>query len=126
MEGAIHEMSTPIPAAKEAEPARYVLRLCVAGMPPRSIEAIRCVTVFCEKHLGGRYDLETVDIYQKPASAKGEQIVAVRTFVKRLPTPLRRFIGAMHDENKLMGGMDLPANDARTSRREEGRRIVSA
>jgi circadian clock protein KaiB len=96
-----------IAAAKEMDKARYVLRLYVAGMTPRSAEAIRRVTEFCDKHLGERYDLEIVDIYQKPALMKGEQIVAVPTLVKHLPQPLRRFIGDMQDEEKLLFGMDL-------------------
>ncbi len=96
-----------IAAAKEMESARYVLRLYVAGMTPRSAEAIRRVTEFCEKHLTEQYELEIIDIYQKPALAKGEQIVAVPTLVKQLPVPLRRFIGNMQDEEKLLFGMDL-------------------
>jgi circadian clock protein KaiB len=96
-----------IAAAREMEHTRYVLRLYIAGMSPRSAEAIRRVTDFCEKHLASRYELEIVDIYQKPALMKGEQIVAVPTLVKQLPIPLRRFIGDMHDEEKLLFGMDL-------------------
>ncbi len=96
-----------IAAAREMEKARYVLRLYVAGMTPRSAEAIRRVTDFCEKHLTKQYELEIIDIYQKPALIKGEQIIAVPTLVKSLPAPLRRFIGDMHDEQKLLFGMDL-------------------
>lgn len=94
-------------AARAMADARYVLRLYVAGMTPRSAEAIRRVTDFCERHLAEQYDLEIVDIYQKPALMKGEQIVAVPTLVKHLPEPLRRFIGDMHDEQRLLFGMDL-------------------
>ena len=100
-----------IAAAKKMEHTRYVLRLYVAGMTPRSAEAIRRVTDFCKKHLSEQYELEIIDVYQKPALMRGEQIVAVPTLVKRLPTPLRRFIGDMHDEQKLLFGMDLLSND---------------
>jgi circadian clock protein KaiB len=96
-----------ITAAREMRKAVYVLRLYVAGMTPRSAEAIRRVTDFCEKHLTKQYELEIIDIYQRPALMKGEQIVAVPTLVKHLPDPLRRFIGDMHDEEKLLFGMDL-------------------
>ncbi len=96
-----------IAAARKMEHARYVLRLYVAGMTPRSAEAIRRVTDFCEKHLTKQYELEIIDIYQKPALMRGEQIVAVPTLVRHLPAPLRRFIGDMHDEEKLLFGMDL-------------------
>ncbi|MCF7985172.1 MAG: circadian clock KaiB family protein [Thiohalocapsa sp.] len=96
-----------IAAAREMQHARYVLRLYVAGMTPRSAEAIRRVTDFCEKHLTEQYELEIIDIYQKPALMRGEQIVAVPTLVKHLPEPLRRLIGDMQDEDKLLFGMDL-------------------
>ncbi len=96
-----------ISAARKMEHTRYVLRLYVAGMTPRSAEAIRRVTDFCEKHLTKQYELEIIDIYQKPALAKGEQIVAVPTLVKHLPEPLRRLIGDLNDEEKLLFGMDL-------------------
>lgn len=96
-----------IEAAREMEDTHYVLRLYVAGMTPRSAEAIRRVTDFADKHLAEQYELEIVDIYQKPALAQGEQIIAVPTLVKVLPEPLRRFIGDMHDEDRLLFGMDL-------------------
>ena len=100
-----------IATAKEMEKAQYVLRLYVAGMTPRSAEAIRRVTEFAEKHLTEQYELEIIDIYQKPALVQGEQIIAVPTLVKVLPEPLRRFIGDMHDEDKLLFGMDVVAKD---------------
>lgn len=96
-----------VAAAKQLAEARYVLRLYVAGTTPRSSGAIRRVTQFCEKHLAGRYELEIVDIYQKPALMKGEQIVAVPTLIRHLPAPLRRLIGDMHSEDKLLFGLDL-------------------
>jgi circadian clock protein KaiB len=86
---------------------RYVLRLYVAGMTPRSMDAIRRVTSFLEENLPGRYDLEIIDIYQKPALVRGEQIVAVPTLIKKLPQPLRRLIGDMQDVEKLFFGLDL-------------------
>src|SRR5690242_7619831 len=72
---------------------RYLLRLYVAGVTPRSSAAIRNVTTICEEHLKGRYELEIIDLYQQPVLAKGEQIVAAPTLIKKLPEPLRRFIG---------------------------------
>lgn len=96
-----------VKAAREMENARYVLRLYVAGMTPKSADAIRRVTAFCEKHLGDRYELEIVDIYQKPALLRGEQIVAVPTLIKHLPSPLRKLIGSMQSEEKLLFGLDL-------------------
>ncbi len=98
--------------APEADERQYVLRLYVAGMTPRSQEAVRRVTAICEEHLAGRYDLQIVDLYQQPVLAEGEQIIAAPTLIKKLPLPLRRLIGSMADEQKVLVGLDLrPRND---------------
>ncbi len=94
-------------AARDAQQQRYVLRLYVAGLTPRSQEAIRTVTAICEEHLAGRYELEVIDLYQQPTLAKGEQIIAAPTLVKKLPQPLRRFIGSMANKEKILVGLDL-------------------
>ena len=86
---------------------RYVLRLYVAGMTPRAGRAIENVRAVCAEHLGGRFDLEVVDIYQQPALAKGEQIIAAPTLIKALPLPLRRIIGDMSNRDRLLVGLDL-------------------
>jgi circadian clock protein KaiB len=86
---------------------RYVLRLYVTGITPRSSQAIQNVTDLCEKHLRGRYELQIVDIYQQPTLARGEQIIAAPTLIKKLPLPLRRLIGNMADEEKVLLGLDL-------------------
>jgi circadian clock protein KaiB len=85
----------------------YVLRLYVAGINPRSSAAIRAITEICEEYLGGRYELEVIDIYQQPALAKGEQIIAAPTLIKKLPLPLRRFIGNLADKERILVGLDL-------------------
>jgi circadian clock protein KaiB len=87
--------------------ARYVLRLYVAGLTPRSAAVIQRVSEFCDKHLSNRYELKIIDIYRNPALAKADQIFAVPTLVKRLPPPLRRRIGDMHRDDKLLFGLDL-------------------
>ncbi len=94
-------------AAEEAKEQKYVLRLYVAGITPRSEPAIRTVTAVCTKHLAGRYELEVIDMYQQPTLAKGEQIIAAPTLVKKLPEPLRKFTGSMADKDKLLVGLDL-------------------
>jgi circadian clock protein KaiB len=86
---------------------RYVLRLYVTGMTSRSIEAIRSIKGICEQYLAGVYDLEVIDIYQHPHLAKDEQIIAVPTLVKKLPAPLRRFIGNLSNTDKVLLGLDL-------------------
>jgi len=101
------QTKTIIAAAKKMKRARYVLRLFIAGLSPRSTEAIRRVTAFCEEYLANRYELEIVDIYQKPDLMRGEQIIAVPTLVKHLPAPLHRFIGSIDNEEKLLSGLDV-------------------
>jgi circadian clock protein KaiB len=86
---------------------KYVLRLYIAGTTPRSNRAVANVREICQRNLNGRYELEVIDIYQKPALAKGEQIIAVPTLVKQLPLPLRRFIGDLSDTEHILVGMDL-------------------
>lgn len=95
------------PATTGRQQALHQLRLCVAGMTSRSARAIRHATRLCEHHLGERYRLEIIDIHQKPALLKGEQIVAIPTLIKHLPLPLRRFVGDMHNVEKLLFGPDL-------------------
>jgi len=92
---------------KRSKDKKYVLRLYVAGATPRSTEAIVNIKKICEEHLKGRYKLEVIDIYQQPVLAKGEQIIAAPTLVKKLPLPLRRFIGSMYDVDRILIGLDL-------------------
>jgi circadian clock protein KaiB len=94
-------------AVQDVKKQSYVLRLYVAGLTPRSQEAIRSVTALCDEHLAGRYDLQVIDIYQQPVLAKGEQIIAAPTLIKKLPLPLRRLIGSMADKDKVLVGLDL-------------------
>ncbi len=94
-------------AARKAQRQKYVLRLYIAGLTPRSRETIRTVSAICEEELAGRCDLEVIDLYQHPALAQREQIVAVPTLIKKLPKPLRRFIGIMADKERLLVGLDL-------------------
>jgi len=79
----------------------------VAGITPRSTEAIANVTGICEEHLAGRYELEIVDIYQRPTLARGEQIIAAPTLIRTLPLPLRRLIGDMSRKERILVGLDL-------------------
>jgi len=85
----------------------YVLRLYVSGVSPKSVRAITNVKKMCEKRLAGRYDLEVVDVYQKPALALGEQIIAVPTLIKKLPLPLQRLIGDMSNVEGVLFGIHL-------------------
>lgn len=85
----------------------YLLRLYVTGTTPRSVRAISNIKKICEEHLTGKYDLEVIDLYQRPALAKGEQIIAAPTLIRQLPEPLRRIIGDMSDTERVLVGLDI-------------------
>lgn len=93
-------------AGEEAQ-AHYVLRLYVTGHTPLSTRAIVRIRKICEEHLQGRYELEVVDIAKNPTLAAGEQIIAAPTLIKKLPLPLRRFIGDMSQTERILLGLDL-------------------
>ena len=86
---------------------RYELRLYVAGMTPRSARALANIKQICEEHLKGHYGLQVIDLYQQPLLAKGDQIIAVPTLIKKLPMPLRRLIGDLSDRERVLIGLDL-------------------
>lgn len=92
--------------ARSAE-SKYILRLYVAGMGPKSLQAIENLKRICEENLPGRYQLEIIDVYQYPIFAKDGQIIAAPTLIKELPPPLRKLIGSMADTEKVLVGMDL-------------------
>lgn len=89
--------------------SRWVLRLYVAGASTRSLGAVQRITTLCEQHLAGRYDLEVIDIYQQPGLAEAGDVVAAPTLVKLLPEPLRRVIGSMSDEGRVLVALGVPA-----------------
>jgi circadian clock protein KaiB len=94
-------------AVPEGTPGKYILRLYITGMTKRSARAIDNLRTFCEKHLAGHYELQVIDVYQQPELARTEQIVAVPTLIKKLPLPLRRLIGDMSDEERVLVGLDI-------------------
>lgn len=103
-------------ALEAAESQKYVLRLYVTGATPRSLRAIQSIKRLCEEHLEGRYKLQVIDIYQQPTLAKGDQIVAVPTLIKQLPSPLRKFIGDMANVDRILLGLDLRATPQKPKR----------
>ncbi len=112
---------TKAPARKKSptqrqKKAKYLLRLYVTGTTGRSMRAIQNVRRICEEHLQGLYDLEVVDIYKNLPLARGDQIIAAPTLIKRLPVPLRRLIGDMSDEQRVLVGLDVrPRSAARNN-----------
>jgi circadian clock protein KaiB len=89
------------------ENKEYELRLYVAGATPKSMLAVRNLNKYCEQHLKGRYSIEIVDLVQNPQLAEGDQILAVPTLVRRVPVPIRKIIGDLSDEEKILVGLDL-------------------
>jgi len=85
----------------------YVLCLYITGSTSRSEIAIRNLKKICEEYLEGGYDLEVIDLYQKPSLAKDNQIIVAPTLIKKSPLPLRRIIGDMSDKKKVLLGLDL-------------------
>jgi circadian clock protein KaiB len=102
-------MSEPSEAPGGGPP--YVLRLFITGTTSRSASAIENLRRLCEERLQGQYDLEVIDIYQHPQAAKDYQIVAAPTLVKVLPPPLRRIIGDLANEERVLAGLDLRPKD---------------
>lgn len=90
-----------------SDPRRFILKLYVAGMSPRSRRAIENVQKVCAERLAEHYELQVIDLYQAPQLAAGDQIIAVPTLIKQLPAPLRRIIGDMSDTENLLVGLDV-------------------
>jgi len=89
-------------AAAESGEQRFLLTLFVAGMGPRSLRAIENARQLCEMYLKGRCDFEVVDVYQQPELAKGAQVIAAPTLIKKLPPPLQKFIGDLSDPEPIL------------------------
>ncbi len=85
----------------------YELRLYVAGQTPRSMEAFSNLKKICEEHLKGRYTIEVIDLVVNPTLARGDQILAIPTLVRRLPEPIRKIIGSLSDTERVLVGLDL-------------------
>jgi circadian clock protein KaiB len=94
-------------APQETGEQQYVLRLFVTGSTPRSARSIFNIRKVCEERLLGRYKLEVVDIYQQPELARQEQIIAAPTLIKELPAPLRKLVGDLSDQERVLMGLDL-------------------
>ncbi|GJE58007.1 circadian clock KaiB family protein [Methylobacterium trifolii] len=91
-----------------AAPERYLLRLFIAGPSPRSHRTMENLRRICSTHLQDRFDLEVVDIYQQQALAEASQVVAAPTLLKLSPPPVRRIVGDLSDETRVLHGLGLP------------------
>jgi len=93
------------------KPQVWKLRLYVAGQTPKSIRAFANLKALCEAHLKGRYRIEVVDLLEHPQLARGDQIVAIPTLVRRLPPPVRKIIGDLADTVRVLVGLDVQQVD---------------
>ena len=106
--------------ARAGEPPTeaWHLRLYVAGESPKSLEAFANLKRLCETHLGSRYEIEIVDLLENPRLARGDEIVAIPTLVRRLPAPMRKIIGDLSDTDRVLVGLQLrPASHERRHER---------
>ena len=85
----------------------YSLRLYVTGQTPRSAASIRNLREVCDEFLEGRFELQVIDLYQRPELARKAQVVAAPTLIKKLPLPLRRLVGDLSNKNEVLLGLDL-------------------
>ncbi len=85
----------------------FILRLYIAGQTPNSVTAIANLNKLCEDKLKGKYRIEVVDLLEKPQLAKGDQIIAIPTLVRRLPPPVKKIIGNLSKTESVIVGLDL-------------------
>lgn len=114
---------TSTPKAKKKSPARrargqadgkgdngmWNLRLYVAGQTPKSLAAFANLKRICEEHLKGRYSIEVIDLVRDPHLAQGDQILAIPTLVRKLPSPIKKIIGDLSNTERFLIGFDLKA-----------------
>lgn len=94
-------MSAPVPEGV------WDLRLYVAGQTPKSVIALQNLKRLCEDHLAGRYRIEVVDLLKNPQLARGDQILAIPTLVRKLPAPMRKIIGDLSQTERVLVGLDV-------------------
>lgn len=102
-------MGVHVPPKKnpKTSKAEYQLRLYVAGQTPKSATALKNLQRICDSHLSGRYEIEVVDLLVNPNLAAGDQILAVPTLVRKLPEPIRKIIGDLSNEGRVLVGLDI-------------------
>jgi circadian clock protein KaiB len=91
------------PAAQDT----FLLRLYVAGQTPKSLTAFANLRKMCETHLAGRYEIEVIDLIERPQLARGDEIIAVPTLVRKLPEPIKKLIGDLSDTERVLVGLQL-------------------
>jgi circadian clock protein KaiB len=95
------------PRKTRADPEFFDLRLYIAGQTARSLAALANLQRICDEHLAGRYRLEVIDLLERPQLARGDQIFALPTLVRKLPEPIRKLVGDLSDTERALVGLDL-------------------
>jgi circadian clock protein KaiB len=100
------------PSQNEVDGSRWNLRLYVAGQTPRSLTAFKNLKDICEEYLKGQYHIEVIDLMENPTLARGDQILAIPTLVRKLPQPIRKIIGDLSNTERVLVGLDIqPRNN---------------
>ncbi len=92
---------------RSGDSSHWELRLYVAGHTPSSVRALSNLKKICEEHMAGKYHIEVVDLMKTPQLAKGDQIIAIPTLVRKLPPPLRKIIGDLSNKERVLVGLDF-------------------
>lgn len=100
-------MLDPVTESPASPFERFVLKLYVAGQTPRSAAAVENLSRLCEEHLAGRFELEVIDLLRDPQRARSDQILAIPTLVRNLPTPIARIIGDLSDTEQVLMGLNV-------------------
>ncbi len=95
------------PKEQRTEAKEWNLRLYIAGKTPRAVKAFQNLERICEEHLAGRYAIEIIDLLENPTLARGDQIIAVPTLVRKLPPPLKKIIGDLSNTDRVLVGLDI-------------------
>lgn len=97
----------PKAKAEKNKEERWELRLYIAGNTPKSMTALANLKLYCEEHLKGKYSIEIIDLLKQPQLAAGDQILAIPTLVRKVPVPIRKIIGDLSNEEKVLVGLNL-------------------
>jgi len=106
----------PSRRGRRASARSWDLRLYIAGRTPKAARALENLKAICEEHLAGLYRIEVIDLLENPRLARGDQIVAVPTLVRKLPVPVRKIIGDLSDRDRVLVGLDLRPRRASAAR----------
>jgi circadian clock protein KaiB len=100
-----------------AKEIKWELRLYIAGQTPKSVTALSNITKYCNEHLAGEYSIEIIDLLKNPQLAEGDQIFAIPTLVRKFPEPIRKIIGDLSNEERVLVGLNirpLVSNETKT------------